>query len=280
MSNILDREKIELSSTEVTAYWWVNVIKSKVRELVISGAYDQQEVEFVKMFYNYTDVEWRALYIALNEFITEDINNFVPRGNIMGIDAFSQDTDEKRHDRLNEELAKIVGHRIPDIRLADRGSKDSVIYTNMFGASVWYKSCGVNNLPTEYDPCYILTGDEKELDYYNLLISTLATLDRKDGSFHSVPLVREVFCQKDKTENEEDINEPVKRFNYFFKKANENGVVLGRFWEDTYFASFRDIDFVGLEKYMDTAEDYATAILQKNRGENGTPYSKKLENNN
>jgi len=273
--------EIELSSIEATAYWWINVIKSKVRELVISGTSDKQEIKFVEKFYNYTERDWRNLYLELVNFITEDVNNYIPIGNIMGIDAFNQDTDKKGHDRINAELSKIMNCSIPDIRLASSSSKDSVIYTNMFGASVWYKSCGVRDLSTKYNPTYVLTGDEQELNFYNLIISTIAVLKEKDRSFNSVPLLRNGFCKEYKKINklQEELKDIKDRFNQVFESASDKGIILGSYWKETYFSSFRDIDYIGLEQYMEMAEHYASVILQKSKTEEGKTYSKKLKRN-
>lgn len=272
-------EKIELSSIEATAYWWINVIRNKVRELVISGTQNTQEIKFVEKFYNYTEVEWRNLYLALINYITEDVNNYVPIGNIIGIDAFNQATDKKGHDRINAELSKIMHCSIPDIRLASSSAKDSVIYTNMFGASVWYKSCGVTDLPTKYTPSYVLTGDERELNFYNQIISTIAALKEQDRSFNSISLLRDGFCKEYKKINDltEDLQELSDRFNEAFEKACDKGILLGRFWEETYFSHFRDIDYVGLEPYMGMAEHYARVISQNGKSKDETGYGKKLK---
>ena len=273
--------EIELSSIEATAYWWINIIKSKVRELVISGTTDKQEIKFVEKFYNYTERDWRNLYLELVNFITEDVNNYVSIGNIMGIDAFNQDTDKKGHDRINAELSKIMNCSIPDIRLASSSSKDSVIYTNMFGASVWYKSCGVRDLATKYNPTYILTGDEQGLNFYNLIISTIAVLKEKDRSFNSVSLLRNGFCKEYKKINklQEELKDIKDRFNQVFGSASDKGIILGSYWKETYFSSFRDLDYIGLEQYMEMAEHYASVILQKSKIEEGKTYSKKLKRN-
>lgn len=150
----------------------------------------------------------------------------------------------------------------------------------MFGANVWYKSCGINNLPTQYESCYLLTGEEKELDYYNTLISTIAVLYRRNKSFNSTPLIREVFCEEQRNNDSGDLEELAQTFNYFFDQASNRRIVFGRFWESTYCASIHDVDLVGLEKYMDTAEHYATLVLQKAKGEPSTPFIKKLGNHN
>lgn len=274
-------KEIELSSVETTAYWWIKIIKNKVRKLVIWGTSDKNEIEFVKRFYNFTEIDWRNLYLELVNYITEDVNNYVPLGNIIDTDAFNQDTDKKGHNRINEELSKIMHCSIPDIRLASSSAKDSVIYTNLFGASVWYKSCGVADLSNKYPPTYILTGDEKELNFYNLVISTIAVIKERDKSFNSVSILRNSFCKEYKKVNklEDDLKEIADRFNQAFHQASEKDIILGNFWKETYYVHFRDIDYIGLEEYMSTAEQYATVILEKSKQEEEKVYSKKLKSN-
>ena len=259
--------KIELSSIEVTAYWWIHVIRSKVRELSVSRKKDELETKFLEKFYTYTEKDWRNLYLKLIDDITEDVNNFVPRGDIIGIDAFSQDTDKKGHDRLNAELSKIMQCSIPDIRLAEKYRKDSVIYTNMFGACVWYKSAGVTDLPTEYESNYILSGDEEELHFYHTLLATIAVLKRLDNRFESIPELREFFCEEYKQiyPSREDLNQLKERFHHAYEIANERGIVYGSCWEESYGSNFQDIDFIGLEQYMKMVEHYNIAqnILRK-----------------
>ena len=276
-----EREKIELSSLEVTSYWWINVIRKKVRELAIDGPHGQKEIKFLNTFYNCTEKDWRKIYLELTKYIMEDINNFVPQGDIIGIDAFSQDTDLGGHNRINAELSKITKCKIPDIRLASNSSKDSVIYTNMFGASVWYKSCGVTNLPTLYDACYILTGNEKELHFYNSLIATVSVLKGLDRNFNSVSVLRNVFCKEYKKVNKlkDTLKELKVLFDYSFNKASDSDIIYGRFWDETYSAYFREIDYVGLDEFMDIANYYSNVVLEKNRDLKENPHTKKLKYN-
>lgn len=276
------KEEIELSPIEATAYWWINSIRYRVREIAISGARDNSEVEFAELFYSYTEIDWRKVYLELVKCISEDVDNYIPKN---PSDTFSQDTDIKGHERLNDEMSKIIGQQIPDIRLASNGVKDSVIYTTVAFASVWYKSCEVNKLSTKYDPSYVLTGDRNSLDFYNLLISTIAVLDKTDSSFKSVSTLRERFCREyiKLSESEETINDVVERFNFYFDKASDNEIILGRSFKEMYFPSFRDIDYVGLDSYMELANHYASVILQKIKDGDETPFCKKLkkqENNN
>lgn len=255
---------IDLSSIQATSYWWVNVIKSKVRELVKDGTVDKKEIKFAQKFYNYTDKDWRNLYLELVNYITDDVINYKK---VIDDDIFSQDTEEKGHDRINEELSKIMHTSIPDIRLASSSSKDSIIYTSMTNSSILYKSCGVTDLPTKYFTTYILTGNEEELDFYNYLLSTIAVLKEKNTSFHSVSLLRDTFCEEYKKINklQEDSKELLERFNQAFSNASDKGIILGNHYKDTYFCHFSDIDYIGLEQYMEMAEYYSDVILQRSK---------------
>ena len=226
-------EKIRLSPVEVTAYWWTNSIKEKVREIVTKNSWDDSENKFASIFYGYTEVDWRNMYLALTKAIAHDVEDF----DTTQENCFSQDTCIGGHDRLNEELAQITNKVIPDIRLAGFGVKDSVIYTTSSKASVWYKSSGKYMLPTVYDESYILTGNQKKLDFYNTLISTIAIIEQKDKYFNSVPVLRERFCQEyirlsDEDEKEEDITQ---WFNVCFDKADDKGLIHGRHFDRKYF---------------------------------------------
>ena len=185
----------------------------------------------------------------------------------MEIDGFHQSTAKKEHQRLNTELSKILNIKVPDIRLANSDLKDSVIYTNIFEACVWYKSCGTTNLSTKYDPCYILTGDLEELDFYNLLLAILITLKELDKDFNSIPKLKEVFINEYSkiNNNLEDMNDIEEKFNYYLSRLNDLGLIYGRYWSNTYSAYFRDIDLVGLEKYMNTARQIANLILNNDK---------------
>ena len=272
------KEKIELSSIEATAYWWVNIIKYKVREIDRGGVSSENEYQFCNLFFRFTEREWRDLYLELINFITLNVNNYVPTGNEFGIDAFHQDTDRKGHDELNIALAKILDKpSIPDIRLASNSLKDSVIYTNIFGASVWYKSGGLTDLPIKYEPTYILTGNEEELYLRNLLLATIIILEESDKNFHSTDILREVFCQEYKCYiKKEKIDEVYDLFNDVFDKLNDDKKILGRHYHNNYYATILNMDYVGLIRYIDTASNIAHKVLECNLN-NDKNYSKKLK---
>lgn len=273
-------EEIKLSAIEATAYWWINMIKAKVREIAIQGTNDKSEANFVNIFYYNTEVEWRKLYLELTKYITEDVDNYVSIDKYDD-DIFSQDTAKKGHDRINRALSKITNQHIPDIRLSSNSAKDFVIYTNNFYASVWYKSCGTTNLPDKYEPTYILTGDNKKLNFYNLFISTIMVLKNTNMDFKSIPLLKKSFCKEYKKNNTEDSIEDInKMINDSFQKACDKGIISRLYDGTTYFCFFRNIDLIGLDQYMDTAEHYANVVLQNAKDNNGYSYSKKRQNKN
>lgn len=258
-----DLRNVELSSAENTAYWWTRVIRGKVREIVISGAHNKSESEFANIFINFSEKNYRKLYLELSNLINEDISNFVSDSNTCGPDLFSQDTKEGQHNRLIEEISQIVKKKVPDICLSGNGSKDSVIYTSMSSASVWYKSCGLSKLPTKYEANYILTGDEKELKFYNTLLSTILILKEQDSSFDSTQQLKQNFCVEYAKNNDLDKLEPViNMFDKLFNIASDRNIIFGRSFQKTYSSTFRETDYAGLEEYMDIANHYANTILE------------------
>lgn len=195
------------------------------------------------------------------------MNNYVSRGDALEIDAFSQDTARLGHARLKEELSKIMKVRVPDICLSSSNAKDSVIYTNLFGASVWYKSCGVTDLPSKYEPTYVLTGDTEKLYFYYLLLATIFVLKQKDKSFQSVRALREKFCREyiDIYQSEETLEEIIELFNLIFKKESDRGLIRW-VWgsnKERYVAHFCEIDSWGFIPKTDAAEYFADVVLSK-----------------
>ncbi len=262
-------EKIELFPVEQTAYWWTYRLLKRTRDFALhkenNGHLSKQEEKFLNIFYNYTDKEWRNVYSRLKDFIIEDVNNYVPIKNIIGMDAFNQDTAVGGHNRLNSELAQITGVKgFPDVRLADNSHKDEVIYTSFYGSHVWYKSCSIRPLPDVYDPIYLITGDEKELDMYNQLLSTLISLEEIDKEFNDLNFLREEFCKHYQTnvlpkENIEDVKD---LFNKCYSIANEREIVLGWFWKKTFSMYDLEYDKAGLsQKCLCSGEVYANCIL-------------------
>ena len=275
-----EEKKIELSSFETTAYWWVRLLKRKVRELSISRVRTQNEDLFLNAFYTKDEVEWRKIYLKLAKSLITEVNEYEStKDPEYDPECFWQDTDLKRHNILNRILSEIIASPVPDIRLSTYTSKDQVIYTNMFGASVWYKSLDERALPTKYEPCYLLTGDEEELNFNNLFLSTIVTLKEKDHEFKSISLVKKVFCKEYQNNHPEDNLEEIEdRFDKALETAACKDIIQKSLYGDHYYCHFYDIDLVGLDQYMGIANHYANLILKENENRCLSVYSKKLKN--
>ena len=275
---------IELDQYQQTAYWWIQIILAKVNELYkykarVGKIKDKEEEKFFSIFEKYDDKDWRNVYINLQEYIKKDVENYIPTGDIMFPDCFSQDTAKGGHRKLNEELSHIVNKVVPDIRLACRGRKDYVIYTSQEKAYEWYKSCGIDELSSKYE-CnynYVLTGDIGELDFYNLVLATCIFISEKRKDFNSTKILRDVFCNEYKKYYKipNDINEIQAEFNKVFR-AFSGRIDISRFYDEDYcYYYLKEMDKNGLDAYMELANEFALKILeeydfQQNNKENVT----------
>lgn len=249
-------EEIELSGVEQTAYWWTNRLMYMTRYFALKyehriGPISQDEIKFLKIFFDYTDKDWRNLYLKLTECVLEDVNDYQPQKSFIGYDNFSQDTEKGRHARLNSELANITGvEQFPDIRLADSSFKDEMVYTTMSESRVWYKSCGVTSLGYLYESTYILSGNEKELDLYNNLLATFIAIKKTKPGACNTELFRQCFCKAYTEQNalNEDFKKVQDLFNKCYNIANERKIVLGNFWGKTFFTETLIYDEAGLDQ--------------------------------
>lgn len=255
-------KQIQLNPIEATAYFWVNTIKNKVREISINTKkFNEKEKEFLKIFYNYTDLEWRKVYLELIKYTDYKVKKYVPHG-MYGIDDYNQDTAKYYHNDINKILSQVTSKKIPDIRLENRDIKDSIIYTNAYGANRWYKSCGTVPLPSLYESNYILTGNKKELDFYNLVIAVTTVVMQKNNSFNSVNKLRKIFCDiYIEIYGETDRKVLEEQFNNILYKMNDKGLIIGTPLQQDYYCKFQKIDLVGLDSYKDVLND--EMILKK-----------------
>ena len=259
----MEKQMIKLSPVEATVYWWIKVIKEKVKEIIIDRAYCKAETKFIQIFSEWTEREWRNLYLKLLPYFEDKINNFTSPVYDYDRDTFHQDTDVKGHDEINSYLNNIIGCKIPDIRLSSYSSKDLVTYTSMNCASIWYKSCGIRSLPTDYEPSYIITGDEVSLDFYNLLITTLAVLEQLNRNFNSVEILRTNFCNQYIINNKFKKKQVYQMFEDAFNSLSNKHIIYCASWSHTYILSIYDIDLIGLDGYLQQANILANLILSK-----------------
>lgn len=254
----MEQSILKLTPVQASAYWCVNMMRNKVREINQYSSANDQECDFLDIFYGYGDVEWRNIYIELSnhfEEIVEEMNGY----------EFSIDTGAGGHNKLNQVLSLILKQSIPDISLSGYSSKDSVVYVTKDKASVWYKSCGEMPLSLKYETDYVLTGNEDELELYSTLVATMAMLGVLDSGFRSTAELRGRFCKEFKKVNglEDSLENITERFNLAYKKANERGLVTGNVYSTSFYPLIGSADIAALEDYMDKGHHYADVVLQR-----------------
>lgn len=260
---------IELSPIEATAFWWINIMKNKTREISLLGTCNRSESQFADIFYYYTDTEWRNLYIHLTNSLTETIHHSHKVEEPEKTNFFKQATNIGMHDSINRMVSQAIGQDIPDIRLSSYGSKDTAIYTNLSSTHIWHKYGSMMPLPTTYMEEYILTGNQKELNFYNTFIATVAVLNYLDTKFRSIPLLRERFCEEYMKQNDPfgNIDKTAQMFDYVFEEANAKKLISGKIYQKYYFPNIHEVDIAGLSPFMEKAEHYANVILHQEKKE-------------
>lgn len=183
----MEIKKIELNPIEATSYWWVETIKKKLKE-ILSFEYNQEEKDFLLALYDFTDIEWRKLYLELIKCISCKVENLSYKEDD---EYYHQATLKKCHNDVNEALRFVAGKKIPDIGLSPLNVEDSSIYTNKYGADRIYCLSGIVPLNTMYEPNYILSGDEVELEMKNLIMY-LMELGLYDKSLETF---KDIFCE-------------------------------------------------------------------------------------
>jgi len=257
----MEKECIELDSYQITAYFWVNTIRNKVKEIFGYGVSEKLEEDFFSIFSELDEIGWRNLYLSLEKRIYDDVNSYVLKGKDCDIDMFSQDTDCKGHKHLNKELSLIMCKRVPDIRLAHNDSKDTVIYTSSNSVYVWYKSCDVSKLNNKYESTFILTGDMAKLYFYNLVLATFVSIKDIDKDFNQFNIFKDVFCEKYACENDVSTKQVLCMFNETMDLLLEREIVS--VYQSTYFLSYNALDLVGIDDYLEKGGEFAKCVVGK-----------------
>ena len=270
MEEDFENEMIELTPYEQASFWWVTRLRCKVKEILEDGysygSTSRVTEEFYDIFGFYTEDDWRNIYLKLAPMIEEDVKR-LPKGT----NWFTQDEALKGHNKLNKELSSIVGRKVPDIRLSNNTSKDSILYVSQYRTCYWYKSYQRERsidrkYPKKYN--YVLTGNKDELDFYNVIKATLLLLLDDFTYSCTVDKVCNAFC-KAYMEYYNIIELDSGTHNKEFEEYLRNEFMYVLWWEykiiDRYKALFivlskDDIDTNGLEEYQDAAEYVANYI--------------------
>jgi hypothetical protein len=259
-------EKIKLNPYEVAAYYFINLIIYKTREIAISGPKNSEEKNFYEIFKDFGDLGYRKLFVELSDCIKEDVVIINTKTNNY-INYYIQSTSIAGHDKLNTEISIILDTNIPDVKLSSNNYEDFDLYVNDEEALVSYGNSILNKLSTEYESNYILSGDIEDLYFDRTLLSTLFMLSKIDPSFDSIKDLRIGFCKEynDDNNGKYDIKELHDKFNHFFDNAATKGIVSGSSQGDSYGAYFYESDYAGLDNYVDTGLKYAEKIIDRNK---------------
>lgn len=257
-------EKIVLSSYETAAYWWIKCIKFKTRELCISGVRDKEEKAFLDLFMHFGDFGYRKLYLDLAKHIEDETKKYTI--NNQRFDYFIQSTAKNEHDAINKGISFAIDELLPDIRLGSNNIEAHELLVNNERVIENYLATA-RELPQEYDSCYILSGDMDEYEFDNCLLATVFMLSRIDATFDSVKDLRVGFCKQFNDENNGrfDIKELHDKFNIFFNKMGEQGIISGTSSGDNYSAYFYEADYGGIDDYIEKGIKYAEGIINRDK---------------
>ena len=254
--------KIELSSYEVTAYWWIKKIKTRIKDIIANEEkYNNDEVDFAHILYNYTENDWRNIYIQLARYIEAKVNDYECE--------YYQGVDKKRHNDINYVLSSFNKSLVPDIKLAGDELIDCDIYTSKGSATVFYNTRGLVPLSTAYEEEFLLTGNKEQLDFYNLIKAVIVSLHRLDTSFSSVDQLRNEFCDIYFKKNHDcllqDLRQIRDSFNVVMDQLSDKNLITGSWNSKNYKCLFEDMDLVGIDSYFKNAEIYTNQILNRSK---------------
>ena len=240
-------KQIELTPYEVASYWWVKKIKNKIKIIKsnINNNYSSKdEIDFYEIFKNYTEIEYRNIYLKLSKLIKDNVDNFVPNG-MLDIFIYSQSTNLKKHNDLNNNLKTILNKEIKDIELNDIPTS---ILIDLNGCYEWTLTKGPKLLSRTYNETYILTGDNKKLDFYSKILNTLLLINKKELSYDSLIDFKLYYCTKYKENySKEDLIEEIySKFDDAINMAIEEEYIT---YDDTNKKFYINIDNLDMHKY-------------------------------
>ncbi|MBQ9318381.1 MAG: hypothetical protein IJR82_01980 [Bacilli bacterium] len=231
----------QLNPIEATAYWWINNIKYKVRELHYNNK-NIQELEFYNLFYRYTDLEWRKLYIFLVESLKKKVNDYISLND--DNNSYQQGTEITCHDDINEILSSFLKNNVPDICLALKGVGNSFIYTNNYGADRVFADNGISSLDDAYGSNYILSGDKEEFEVKTLIMLLLKSFNSNTSFEKLKQLFIDIYLGM---HPEKDIFSVIDEFIKIFNQMCDDNMILSTSYEKVYKSKLSDFDLISLE---------------------------------
>lgn len=171
----MEKFNVLLSPSEQVAYLWIHILRRKVSEIYQEPrSFGHIGQEFLSVFGSFDEINWRELYIKLQEY---------------AVQISIEDINRKGYQQLNKVLMKIFGVRIPNTN-SDRvysqlPKKAQVFSKTKKGLSIAYDG--------SYD--YVLNDSKKEYDFYKLILDIIRVIRIKDKSFNSLNYLKNFFCE-------------------------------------------------------------------------------------
>lgn len=246
--------RVVLNSVEQAAYWWIKVIRIKINEISRNpDSFSKEEYDFFEMFSNFTEENWRDIYLKLKDYITHHSDK----------KTFSQNTSKKGHQQINEAL------NIPDVSLSSRNGKQYIL--DMHPRNI-YVSCKIKErIPNEYqtsyssDYNYVITGNKNDLKLYNLVLAVIMSIRIKRQYFKSLSFLRDSFCKKFISDNELEcsLEEVTRNFNAIIKVLSEYSLIECDTLNGNEKISKWPIGVKGLTSFDKIACEYSEYILDE-----------------
>ena len=253
---MIDRKNL-LDIYETTAYWWIRIIKQRIRDLDKNPSSDLKEVEFLNKFYNLSDDDYRDIYLRLTSLTKEEVSKYLETARFSN-DFFIQNTKKKEHDVLNDDLKNILATSISDIKLTPRGEKNISIMTSDF--NVWTgNNRGFVGLCRLFENDYILSGDKDFKDFYYLVLAYLNQVGENVDYY----TLRKSFVESyiKKKYNSFSSDELYYYFSYIVRVAKENKLLLE---DDICHLDLCNLDKKAFSYKEEEASDIAHKLLRKN----------------
>ena len=187
--------KLELPC-EQAAYWLIKTYITKAYEISRLNNSSKDEQDFSRIIRGISLYNWNTIFMILSGCI-QNINSREP---------FSQTTSKDKHiltDVIIEETLEKLGilgtdEKLPKINLTERQGTCSTIDMGINASNVFVSSKkGRSKLPKytiNYD--FVLSSDDSELRFYNLILSIIVSVRRKNNRINSLNIIKEVFCER------------------------------------------------------------------------------------
>ena len=187
--------KLELPC-EQAAYWLIKTYITKAYEISRLSVSSKDEKDFSRLIRGISLSNWNTIFMILSKCI-QNINNR---------ESFSQTTSKGEHTLtdviIEETLEKLgilgINEKLPSIDLTEKQSTCSTIDMGIDARNVFVSTKkGRSKLPKytiNYD--FVLSSDDSELRFYNLILSIIVSVRRKNNHINSLNIIKEVFCER------------------------------------------------------------------------------------